>query len=312
MAFLNNISDRITEWNYYLEEDDNYESIIGWLFDIVLFALMVFILAFLWLLYKTELPVVSILLAVSFSALIGYFHFRLKQKQLKSKRQEKWKKAANEYRTKDLLRLAPQQFKWTLAKALFRYGKFENIKVNKNHLKATFNNERVLIGFYQVPYARYVPAHELFRFSKIMQHWGYKTGFFFSTSAFDDACRMATKDTSGLTIHLIDTNGLIRIMDKAGIFKDQKDINEYLDKKIKEFKLQKKQNRKKIFFRPKNAKTYILYGVIFLAMGFVFSSYLIYYFLLALFFILLGILVYMVSSAHQQNSKNYDAEDQVL
>ena len=137
---------------------------------------------------------------------------------------------------------------------MFRYGKFENIKVNKNHLKATFNNERVLIGFYQVPYARYVPAHELFRFSKIMQHWGYKTGFSSALQRSMTHAAWQLKDTSGLTIHLIDTNGLIRIMDKAGIFKDQKDINEYLDKKIKEFKLQEKQNPEKNFFQTKKCK----------------------------------------------------------
>ncbi|NLO83342.1 MAG: hypothetical protein GX094_09855 [Clostridiales bacterium] len=312
MTFLKNISDRIIEWNYYLDDDGRHESVTGWLLDIVLLIFTVFVASYLWFVYKTKMPAVSILLSASLAALIGYAFFKQKQKHLRKKHREKWENAANEYRLKGLLNLTHQQFKWTLAKTLFRSRKFEDIKVLKNYIKANHKNEKILIGFYHVPYTQYVPARELFRFSKLMMHYGYKTGLFFSSSAFDDACHRVAQDIPGVTIHLVDTTALIHLMERTGVFNDQKTIDKYLNSKIKNYKLQRKQSRKQLLPKPKNAKTYTVYGVLHLGAAFVFPSYFMYFFIVALFFVMLGLLVYITSQAKRRNSKKYDAGNHIL
>jgi Ca2+/Na+ antiporter len=311
MTFLKQVPDKITEWNYCLDENNRHQSVIGWLLDAVLLFMTVFTISYLWFVYKTKIPVISVLLAASLSALSGYVYFRQRQRQLKKKYQEKWKKAAYEYRIKNLFKLNHKQFKWTLAKALLRIG-IEDIKVENKHITAAYKNEKVMIGFYHVPYTSFVPAHEVFKLSRLMLRYGYKNGYFFTTSDFDDACRQAAQDTPGVTIRLINGNILVDIMDTAGIFDDKQAVDKYLTDKIKDYKLQGKQSLKQLLIKQKNAKTYIIYGFLYLGTAFVFPSYFIYFFLIALFFILLGILVYIASPSENHDPKEYDIKNHIL
>ena len=74
MTFLKQVPDKITEWNCCLDENNRHQSVIGWLLDAVLLFMTVFTISYLWFVYKTKIPVISVLLTASLSALSGYVY----------------------------------------------------------------------------------------------------------------------------------------------------------------------------------------------------------------------------------------------
>lgn len=307
MNFFKRLCNKIGEWNYYLEEGDKPASIVSWVIDAIMLATTSLIASYLWFVYKTKIPLLSLIFAIGAAGVISIAYFKLRAKQLERKRQTKLISVATTYRKKELLSLTPEQFKWRLAKALLQSGKFEDIKIGKRFLKATYKDKQVLIGFYHAPYCQQVPPFEVYKFLKIMKHCGYTTGFYFTPSNFSDTCHSILQDHHDLELHLIDGNGLIKIMEKSGIFNDQDAINLYLKSEIERSRLRKKKARKNLF-TPAKARTYILYGLLFLVASSIFQTYFIYYLILSVSFVLLGILVYI---AHPR-AKRTKTQDEVL
>jgi len=307
MDFLKRLYAKIGEWNYYLEEEGKPTSIISWLVDGIMLATAALVISYLWFVYKTKIPWLSVIFALVVAVIISIGHFKLRAKQLERKRQAKLNSAAATYRKKELLNLTPEQFKWRLAKALLHSGKFEDIKIGKRFLKATYKGRQALIGFYHAPYSQKVPPFEVYKFLKVLKHCGYTTGFYFTSSSFSDTCRAILQDHDDVELHLIDGDGLLKIMEKSGVFNDQDAINLYVKSEIEKSRLRRKQARKNLL-TPAKARTYILYGLLFLVSSFIFHTYFIYYLILSVSFVLLGILVYTANP----KAKEAKPRDEVL
>lgn len=292
MNFLKRLYAKIGEWNYYLEGGDKPTTIVSWVIDAIMLAGAALITSYLWFVYKTKIPWLSVIFAIVMTATISVAYFKLRAKQLERKRQAKLNSIAAAYRKRELLELTPQQFKWRLVKALLQSGKFEDVKIDKRFLKAIYQGKPALIGFYHAPYSQQVPPFEVYKFLKILKHCGYSIGFYFTSSSFSDTCHTILQDHDDVKLHLIDGDGLVKMMQKSGIFSDQDAINFYLKSEIEKSRLRRKQARKKLL-TPAKARTYILYSLLFLVASFIFQSYSIYYLILSVSFVLLGILGYI-------------------
>ena len=307
MDVLKKLSAKISEWNFYLEEGDKPTSIVSWLVDAIVLASASLAISYLWFVYKTKTPWLSVIFAIVVTGAISAAHLKLRAKQLERKRQARLNSAAATYRKKELLSLTPEQFKWRLAKALFHSGKFEDIKIGKRFLKATYKGKQALIGFYHAPYSQQVPPFEVYKFLEILKHCGYTTGFYFTSSSFSDTCYAIQQDHDDLELHLLDGDGLLKIMEKSGMFNDRDAVNLYLKSEIDRSRLRRRQARRRLL-TPAKARTYILYGLLFLVASFIFQTYFIYYLILSVSFVLLGILVYI---AHPK-AKSVKARDEVF
>ncbi len=307
MNLLKRLCTKIGEWNYYLEEGDKPASIVSWLIDAIMLASAALVTSYLWFVYKTKIPWLSLILAIVVAGAISMAHFKLRAKQFERKRQAKLISAAATYRKKELLNLTPEQFKWRLAKALHHSGKFEDIKIGKRFFKATYKGKQALIGFYHTPYSQQVPPFEVYKFLRILKHCGYTTGFYFTSSSFSDTCHAILQDHDDVELYLINGDGVVKMMEKSGIFDDQDAINLYLKSEIEKSRLRRKKARENLL-TPAKARTYILYGLLFLVASFIFQAYFIYYLILSVSFVLLGILAYI---AHPR-AKGVKAQDEVL
>ncbi|MBM7582656.1 hypothetical protein JOD02_001513 [Caldicoprobacter guelmensis] len=306
MNSLKRLFSKISEWNYYIE-GDKPASILSWVVDAIILSILTLCMSYLWFVYQSKIPWLSLIFALMATATVNIVYLQWRAGQFKRKKQAKLNKIAAAHRIKSLMQLTPTQFKWQLAKALLHSGKFEDIKVGKKFLKAKYDGRQALISFYHTPYSQQVPPFEIYKFLNVLKHSGYTTGFYFTLSSFSNTCNAILQDHDDIELHLIDGNNLIKIMEKAGIFNDSDAIKLHLRDEIEKSKIKKKQARKNLF-TPAKAKTYIFYGFLFLAVSFLFRTYFIYYIILSVSFVLLGILVYIANPG----TKETKSQDEVL
>lgn len=113
-------------------------------------------------------------------------------------------------------------------------------------------------------------------------------------------CRTMAQDNDDIKLHLIDAEELLKMMEESGMLQDVETIDKYVQHEIEKSKLKRKQNRKNLLTAAK-AKTYIIYGLLFLGASLIFRTYFIYYFILFLSFTLMGLLVYIAMPKHRGN-----------
>jgi membrane protein implicated in regulation of membrane protease activity len=305
MAFFKRIMLKTREWNYYLQEDNKPVSILSWISDIVVAGILIFTISYLWFVYKTKAPLLSIFLALSIAVLISIVFYNSKKKYLNKKRQEKWHKITREHAVNNLFKLSPEQFKYHLINLFQMTGKFSHVKEHNGFLKAMYQNSQILIGFHHMLYNEPIPTHKLYEFMGIMQSWGYSTGFFFTNSSFSNACHNMIENNPHIMVHLIDIDELLNIMEQVGMLKDEKIVHEHIKQEIEKVKPTWKEAKKNILTIT-TTRIYIVYGVLFLLISFVSRTFFIYYLIIAIFFFVLGLLVYLIIPQQNESKKTKD------
>lgn len=305
MAFFKKIMFKIREWNYYLQEDNKPVSILSWITDIVVASILIFIISYLWFVYKTKTPLLSIFLALTIAVVISVVFYNSKKKHLNKKRQEKQNKISREHAKNDLFKLNSEQFKHHLINLLQMTDKFSHIKDNNGFVKAMYENSQILIGFHHMPYNEPIPTHKLYEFMEIMQRWGYSTGFFFTNSSFSNACHNMIENNLHIMVHLIDIEQLLNIMEEVGILKDKKTVHKHIKQEIEKVKPTWEEAKKNVLTTA-TTRTYIVYGILFLLISFLSGTFFIYYLIIALFFFVLGLLVYLTIPQQNESKKTKD------
>ncbi len=292
-------SDRIRTFSYYMGTEDEPKPVLGLLLDMMLLLAGIFCFLYIWLVYRTKQPVLSLVISLTVTSLFCYGLYFKKRGTYKRKRSQMRNRVAREYMQDGLSVLSRQEFEWQLIRALSSLEGLTNIEQRQGYLKALYNGMPVAIGYNHTPPKGYESYERVWAFYTSLRSRGYTSLFYITSGYYEEACQHISDSNLETPITLLDIDNLLDLMTQAGMGPSQDLLDELVQKRIREIRRKRKYARKGTPARYK-LKRYMISSLLFLGASFLFRSYFPFYFVLSILFFVLGLISQVLSSDREE------------
>ena len=293
---LKNFSNKIRTLSFYMGKDINKpRPILGIIMDFSLILLGLFSLLYLWLVYRTRSPILSLTISLLVTALFGYGLFLKKRSVYRKNRSRKRRDVAREYMANKLSLLSRQEFEWHIIKALSSIKELTNLEQQKDYFKALYDGVPVAIGYFQAPPKGLATYEGVWAFYNSFRPRGYSGLIYISSGYFEEACNNLEDKDLDPPISLLNIDNLLDLMEEANMSPDEELLDHLVQQKIKENREKLKKDKEKVpaFYR---LKRYMASSLLFFGASFLVPSYFPYYLVLSILFLVLGLLSQVLSS----------------
>ena len=276
-------------------DPDRSISLVHIILDILFINVIMWIIIYLWTVYKTKSPLISILISIAAVGLLDIIIYIKKHNAYISNRKKRRKESVVNHLSHRISQLNEQEFQLQLIKILLNCKGFSDIKKEKGLLKAEYNNKPVAIGFHHPPPGEKTPFAKIWEFVQLAKSLGFEQGFFFTSSYFEENCDKEKIKSLGFSIYLMDVIYVIDRMEEAGMFPDENTINQLIAGEIRRQKSNKQRLKKEILNQNKS-KQYLLTSILFFAAGILFKSSRLYYLVVSLLFAAIALIIRLLGS----------------
>lgn len=300
---LKTYSDKIRTFSYYMGSYDAPRPILGILADFILILIGIFSTLYLWLVYRTRAPLLSLIVSLCVTSLLGFALYLRKRRHYKKNRKKLRRLVAREYTEKRLSLLSRQEFEWQLIRALSDIKEIKDIEQRQGYIKAQYNGLPIAIGYHHAPPKGYVTYEKVWSFYNSLRSRGYKNLFYISSGYFEEVCNNLIDENLETPLTLLDIDILLDLMEQADMYPKGEMLDHLVQQKIEENK--RKQRAKKNHEKaPYKLKRYMVSSLLFLGASFLFRSYFPYYFVLSILFFILGLITQVLSIGKNENTSN--------
>lgn len=291
---LKTYSDKMRAFSYYMGNKDAPRPIIGILMDFSLMLIAVFILLYIWLVYRTKSPFLSLSMSLVITSLFGFALYLKKRTTYKIKRNQLRKHIGREYMASSLSVLSRQEFEWQIIRILSDVKNLTNIEQRQGYLRAQYNGAPIAIGYHHAPPKGYESYERVWTFYSSLRSRGYSSLFYISSGYFEDACQNIPTEELEIPISLLDIDNLLDLMEEAGMAPNEELLDYLFEEKIKKNRKKHKREKDKIA-GPHRYRRFMISSLLFLGASFLFRSYFLFYFVLSILFFVLGIINQVLS-----------------
>jgi membrane protein implicated in regulation of membrane protease activity len=281
--------DRIKRIRYYRQNKNT--SLFGQSVNLLFAELLLFATGYLWFVQRTRIPMLSLFLSLTINALLTIAFVLRRRKSFQKEKAEARHKAARKFLAGHMKQLDRSEFKWHIMRLLLKLEGIGNIKSWADYLETTLHGKRTAVGYYNANFGEEIPPQPLAAFLNQAKAEGFAEAIFVASGAYSEPCRAMAEKRSTTRVHLLDLDDLLEIMEKSGMFPDEKVIDALIDEEINSRK------RKFLIFRneiltPKRIRTYLGYSLFFLLSG-LFQALFVYYTVASVAFLLLALVSWL-------------------
>ena len=288
-------SNKMKTFSYYMGTKDAPRPILGILVDFLLVMIGIFIVLYIWLVYRTKSPLLSLIISLAVTFLFSFALYLRKRAAYMKNRSQMRRHIAREYMASGLSILSRQEFEWQLIRALSGVKELTNIEQRQGYLKAQYNGIPVAIGYHHAPPKGYESYEKVWAFYSSLRSRGYRGLFYISSGYFEDACQNIPVEELETPISLLDIDNLLDLMEEAGMGPKEDLLDHLVEQKIKEDRKKRKHDRARGSATYK-LKRYMTSSLLFLGASFLFRSYFLFYFVLSILFFVLGLISQVLST----------------
>ncbi|HHY82642.1 MAG TPA: restriction endonuclease [Clostridiales bacterium] len=269
------------------------QSLTALIFNTMLAEIFLFAAGYMWFVYRTKIPLLALILTMVVMIFFTLAIFINQRKSYNKKKADARRKAGRNYLAAQLKQLNSEEFMWQITRLLLQLDGITDIKSCEDYLETTLHGKRTAIGLYNAKYDKEVAPQHLADFLNRVKLEGYQQAVFVTSGTYPDSCKAIAEKKSATKIQLLDLEDLLDLMEQAGMFPDDKTIDNLIDKEIS--KSNKLLALKKELLTPKRIKTYLGYSLFFFVLSRLFKSLSIYYVLVSVIFFLLALFVWLRS-----------------
>jgi ABC-type multidrug transport system fused ATPase/permease subunit len=309
---LSFMKDSFQKWSFSMKRRSYYRqnkgiSLFGRILNLFFAELLLFAAGYVWFVQRTKVPTLALILNSAVNGLLITAYILWDRKSYQKKKTTVKKKAAREFLTSRIRQLDPEEFKWQIMRLLLKLEQIGDIKNRAGFLETTFNGKRMAVGYYNAAFGEDVSPQQLASFLNQAKKEGYPEALFASTGKYSEQCSILTEKKSTMTVHLLDMDDLLEIMEKSGMYPDDRTIDAVIDKEIRSRK-RKFLIFKKEILTPKRIRTYLGYSLFFVVLSALFQTMSLYYTLVSIAFFMLALLSFiwgMRNPAEPEGSKKF-------
>ena len=293
---LKNFLNKARTLSFYMSDDiDKPRAILGIIIDFLLILLGLFSLLYLWLVYRTKSPLLSLTVSLLVTVLFGLGLFVKKRAVYGKKRSRIRRHVAREYMANKLSLLSRQEFEWHIIKALSSIKELTNLEQQKGYFKALYDGVPVAIGYYQAPPKGHETYERVWTFYNSFRSRGYSGLIYISSGYFEEACNNLEDRDFDPPITLLNIDNLLDLIEAANMYPDEELLDDLVQQKIRENREKLKKDKEKVpaFYK---LKRYMASSLLFFGASFLVPSYFPYYLVLSILFLVLGLLSQVLSS----------------
>jgi len=290
-TFLN----KIRTLSFYMGDEDKPQPLLGIIMDSLLIVLGLFSLLYLWLVYRTKSPILSLTISLLVTGLFGFGLFLKKRSVYIKNRSRIRRLVAREYMANMLSLLSRQEFEWHIIKALTSIKELTDLEQRRGYFKALYNGVPVAIGYYQAPPKGHETYERVWAFYNSFRSRGYSGLIYISSGYFQEACHTLEDRDLDIPITLLNIDNLLDLMEEANMSPSEELLDDLVQEKIRQYKEKLNKDKEKVpaFYK---LKRYMASSLLFFGASFLFPSYFPFYFVLSILFLVLGLLSQVLSS----------------
>lgn len=268
-------------------------SLLAPVINLIFAELLLFVIGYLWFVQRTKIPLLSLVLTLIIMVLLTAAILLQQRKSFQKRKAEARRKVGRDFLADKLKQLDPEEFKWQVTRLLLKLEGISDIREQGHFLETTLHGRKTAIGIYHTDFDEEVPHARLTDFLNQARLKGYLQALFITSGSFSDASKAAAEKRNAARVQLLSLEELLNRMELTGMFPDDKTIDALIDKEIKSRK-QRLALLKKEILMPRRIRTYLGYALLLFVLSRLFKSYSLYYVLMAVIFLLLAALTWLV------------------
>jgi len=267
------------------QEPDKPVSIIRIILDAIFINLIVWIIVYIWSVYKTKSPLASVLLSFLIIILLDIAIFIKNYNAYITNRNKRRRECVVNHFSHRISQLNEEEFQLQLIKILLNCKGFSDIYYDKEIglLKADYNSTPVSIGFHHPAPGEKTPFSKVWEFIQRSKNAGFDQGFFFTSSSFEKDCNKERIGNPGFSVQLMDFSYILNRMEEAGMFPDESTIDQLIAGEIRKQKINRQKVKDKIFTISKS-RQYLSVSILFLIVGLLFKGSSLYFLAVSMLF----------------------------
>ncbi len=283
-------------------KDSSNRSLLSRGVDTLFTVGLLFIASYLWFVYRTKIPSLSILLSLLTTCLVGLCVVLWKRRQALAGLNLRQRQALTEYLSESLEQQSPEEFKWQLMKLLLKSADTGNIKSRTGYLETTILGKKTAVGYHHGVAGDAISARQLALFIREIRSIGFDNAYYITTGKFMEGCDRLIDRSPSFHIELIDGDSLIRWMASAGITPGEEILNQRMQTRIQPKKRRAFTFRREVL-KPKRIRTYLAYALFFWVIATVIPGFTVYYTMLAGLFFTLAVFTFFLN-LHPKHREN--------
>lgn len=277
---------KLRHFNYYRK---NKTSLLGRIINLLMAEMVLFMIGYLWFVYKTKIPMLSLFLSLTINALLTIAYVLRDRKLYLKGKSEKRRQVARDFLVEHMRQLDPDEFKWHISRVLLKLEGIDTIEDKGNFLITSFKGKCLAIGCHNDRFGEGVSPRELAGFLNQAKSEGFPSAIFITTGRYSDSCMVLAEKTSTIKLHLLTEGDLLDIMERTDMFPDKKTVDALIEKKIDSQKFKLNSLGKEIM-KPKRIPAYLGYSLLFSILSRIMYHLRIYYTAVSFTFLLLAAL----------------------
>lgn len=298
--------------NYYLKTENDDKSIFAKTFDYSIRGLIVFFILFLLLYLKTNRLYLSIIIT---SVVIAVFHSMAVMKEnhkFQQMKEYKRRYVAGQRVYNEIMNKTAGELKDYIKEIFIPMGfsRFEFIESTQRHilLKSLYRDNKIMILFNIYKNDLDVELKEVKEFIYTMIDNEVRRGILVTTSDFtEDSYGFADKLSKNYTLLLVNKKQLLGIIEKSGLFPDEKEIDEIIESEISKKRNGLNEYKKTVLSKNK-IKRYIILSL-YLMLTAWYTPYTIYYMIVAGFILALAFFTFMFNAIYDFEAEEDETTD---
>jgi hypothetical protein len=281
---------RMKRSSYYRQQKGL--SRFGRIMNLLFAELVLFAGGYLWFVQRTKIPTLALILNTIVNGLLIIAYMLWDRKSLQKKKAGARRKAAREFLTSQLRQLDQEEFKWQVMRLLLKLEQMGEITSKDDFLETTYKGKPMAVGYYNASFDEEVSPQQLAAFLNKVKKQGYSKVLYAASGKYTKQCNALTEKKSTPEVHLLDLDDLLDLMEKSGLYPDDKVIDALIDKEINSRK-RKLLVFKKEILTPKRIRTYLGYSLFFIVLSALIRTLTLYYTLASVAFLMLALLSYI-------------------
>jgi len=307
---LSDINNKRKLKKYYIEKTKNGKTYIAIVLDKIFIKVIVALAFFLYFFFETQDFIFAAIISVQFFLLYSLISYKIRKRKLESSIEDIHRELARGKIYEDLINETSLDFSERVKSTLEKCN-IEDIKLlNQKHLDMTgyINGEIIGIKYFQYNEDHKVTVNSIREFFLTLKNIGIKNGVIITTSSFvEDAKSFLPKLKNHISIHLVNLDGFISIMRKAGTYPTDKELEGLILEKISDNRRKLVEYRNTVLSKGKATK-YIVLSIIIFFWGKI-TPYKFYYSIASYLLLILGLISmgkYLLSLMKQNEDESDD------
>ncbi len=285
---------RIKLKKYYVEKKTDGRSSIGKIFDYIGSRIIVFFSSLLLFLIINKQLFTSLLLSILWTTLFHIIDIRIRNRKNKEIIDQRRKYLASQRVYKELMGKSIDEIRSYIDQVFESVG-FENVREAKSEGKEIYfhykyGGKNLPVLFKVNPHDENTQLKEVESYGERLKKSGFGKGIMIVTTDFSKECYDFVEKDNELKLILIEKEKLLKIIDKAGLFPTDQEMDEYIVDRI-EKKERKIATYRDALLSKSKSRRYLVLGC-FLLFWSRFTPYAYYYNFMALLLFALAIVTF--------------------